>query len=125
MLLLPPRDATMAPPIGTDLVPQVSVADRSRFDAIIILDGCLVRTVSGGVPTQSSLCLDRLSRTCVWQVAAAACSASSAWSVERVLVCRARPRSQQLFDEALRDAGLNGVWSHYGHIGLFGVFYFK
>ena len=91
--------------LGTDLLPRLPSQIRSRFDATIILDGCLVRTVSGGVPRQSSLCPDRLSRACV---------AGGCRSVLGIigLVCRARPRSWQLFDEAWRVAGLIGRFSY-------------
>ena len=91
----------MAPPIGTDLVPRASVADRSRFDANIILDGCPVRTASIGVRSQSSHCTDRLLRARV---------TDSFHSVASItgLVRRERPSSGQLLQEAWRAPGLDG-----------------
>ena len=101
VLLRPPRDAAMPTPISTDIVPRAAVADRSRFDAIIIVDGCLVRTASVGVRPQSSHCADRLSRARV---------ADSCRSVASIigLVCRERPSSRQLLGEAWRAPGLDG-----------------
>ena len=98
MLLLPPRDAAMAPPIGTDLVPRASVADRSRFDANIILDGCPVRTASIGVRSQSSHCTDRLLRARVTDRFHSVANSTG-------LVRRERPSSGQLLQEAWRAPG--------------------
>ena len=53
VMLRPPRDAAMAPPISTDLLPCATVADRPRFDTAMVIDGCPVRTASVGVRPQS------------------------------------------------------------------------
>ena len=46
VVLQPPRDAAVAPPIGADLLPRAAVADRPRFDTTMTLDSCPVRTAS-------------------------------------------------------------------------------
>ena len=104
MLLRPPRDAGTPPPISTDIVPRAAVADRSSFDATIILDGCPVRTARVGVLLQSSHCADRFSRARV---------ADSCRSVASIisLVWRERPSSRQLLDEA---------WTALDHDGCIG-----
>ena len=53
VVLQPPRDAAVAPPISTDLLPSATVADRLRFDTTMTLDGCSVRTASVDVWPQS------------------------------------------------------------------------
>ena len=65
VVLQPPRDAAVAPPIGADLLPRAAVADRPRFDTTMTLDDCPVRTASVDVWPQTIHCADRLSRACV------------------------------------------------------------
>ena len=102
VVVRPPRDAAVAPPISTDLLRCTTLADRPTFDTTMTRDGFPVRTASVGVQPQSSHCSDRLSRVRV----AGRCRNLA--YVAR-LACRAPPSSPQLLEGAWRESFLDGL----------------
>ena len=104
LLPRPPRDAATAPPISTDLLSCAAVADRSRFDAIILFDGCPVRIQRALACRSNPTTALTIFRTPVWQTAAAAWPATSTWNGESV---RAHSSSWT------KHGGRPAWWSHH------------